>query len=63
MLPRSLTHVIEGKVYISSILSFDYMLQSYKVIMSRESLQVHDLPESALCIGGVPESVEALLQG
>lgn len=57
-----LTHVIEGEVDISAVLSFNDVLESYKIVMSCQSLQVHDLSERTLRIGGVAEGVEALLQ-
>lgn len=60
---HSLTHVIECEVDISPVFSLNYVLQSYEVVVSCQSLQVHDLPERSLRIGGVPESVEAFLEG
>lgn len=54
--------MIEGEVYISPVLSFNYVLQSYEVVVPCQSLQIHDLPEGTLSIGGVPERVEALLE-
>lgn len=38
------------------------MLESDQVIMSCESLQVHDFPERPLGISGISEGIKALLQ-
>lgn len=60
---RCLTHVIKCKVDISPIFSLHHVLESDQVVMSCKSLQIHYLSECALSIGGVPEGIEALLQG
>lgn len=55
--------MIECKVDISPVFSLHDVLKSDQVVVSCKSLQVHDLPESALSICCVPKGVEALLQG
>lgn len=54
--------MVKREVNISPVFSLHHMLESDQVVMSCESLQVHDLPERALSIGGVPEGIEALFQ-
>lgn len=55
--------MIEGQIDISPIFGLHYVLKSYQVVVSCQSLQVHDLPESALRIGGISKGVKALLEG
>ena len=50
-------HEIENKVYISVILSSDYVLKSNDIFVAIELLQKHHFSEGALSIGGIIECI------
>jgi len=56
-------HVVEDEVDVLVVLRLQHVLQPDDVLVPRQPLQVHDLAERALRVGGVLEGVEDLLEG
>ena len=56
-------HVVEDEVDVLVVLRLQHVLQPDDVLVPRQPLQVHDLAEGALRVGGVLEGVEDLLEG
>jgi hypothetical protein len=55
-------HEIKDHVEILVVLSLDDVKQPDDIFVAIEFLEEHDLPECALCICGIMERIEHLLQ-
>ena len=58
-----LTHVLKHQVDVTVIVGLQHVAKTDDVVVARHLLQVHDLAEGALRIGGILEGVEDFLQG
>lgn len=55
-------HEVEHKVDVAVVLGADHVLQSNDVFVASQFLQEDNLAEGALCVRGVLEGVEVLLE-